>query len=200
MDNSVVTMASNVHGVFPLSKVSRWSAKETQRVSVDQPGMVKAYNKGMSGVDHMDQNVSAYRITMRTKKWWWPFLAFIADCALQNAWLLYRQSPANSHVPMDLLGFKGQVALVYTKVLTASRNLSKVSVGQPAPKQTRVAQDLRVDGKDQHLENSPTRCQCAQCGKKTKLLCMKCQIPCHIECSPAFHAFELSDSVRNGFQ
>eukprot|EP00745_Piridium_sociabile_P034386 TRINITY_DN59073_c0_g1_i2.p1 TRINITY_DN59073_c0_g1~~TRINITY_DN59073_c0_g1_i2.p1 ORF type:complete len:383 (+),score=75.54 TRINITY_DN59073_c0_g1_i2:2-1150(+) len=186
-DNSVVTMASNVHGVFPLSKASRWSAKETRRVNVDQPGMVKAYNKGMGGVDRLDQNVAAYRITIRSKKWWWPFLAFIADCALQNAWLLYRQSPANAHTPMDLLRFKRQIALVYTKVLTADRNLSKVSIGRPVPMERRVPQDLRQDGKDHHLENGPTRRRCAQCGKKTKLLCMKCQVPCHIECSPAFH-------------
>ena len=187
MDNSVVTMASNVHGVFPLQKVQRWSAKETKRINVDQPGMVKAYNKGMGGVDRMDQNVGAYRISMRTKKWWWPFLAFICDCALQNAWLLYRESPANARAPMDLLAFKRQVALTYTKALSASRSISKITVGRPAPVSRRVPEDLRFDGKDHYLDNGPTRRRCAQCGKKTKVLCLKCQIPCHIECSPAFH-------------
>ena len=73
---------------------------------------------------------------MHTRHWWWLSIAFITDCTLQNAWLLYRQSPANTHCPMDLLGFKRQVALVYTKVLTANCNLNKVSVGCPAPMQS----------------------------------------------------------------
>ena len=188
MDNSVATMASTNHGVFPLQRVRRWSSKEMNRILVDQSAMFKAYNKGIGGVDRMDQNVGAYRISMRTKKWWWPFFAFLADCALQNAWLLYRTSPAHKRIPLDLLAFKRQVALVYTKALAANRNVPKVLSGRAPNKQRRVPDDLRQDGKDHHLENGPTRRRCTHCGKKTKLLCRKCQVPCHIECSLAFHS------------
>ncbi|GFR81639.1 PiggyBac transposable element-derived protein 3 [Elysia marginata] len=54
--------------------------------------------QGMGGFGRMDQNVGAYRISMRSNKWWWPFFAFLADDALQNSWLLHRMSPANEGI------------------------------------------------------------------------------------------------------
>ena len=37
------------------------------------------------GVDRIDQNISAYMINLRTKKWWWPLVRFVADVAVNNA-------------------------------------------------------------------------------------------------------------------
>ena len=59
-------MPSSNDGMYPLSKVSRWSAKEKKKIQLEQPEMIASYNKGMGGVDRMDQNVGAYRISMRT--------------------------------------------------------------------------------------------------------------------------------------
>ena len=42
----------------------------------------------MGGVDRMDQNISYYRISIRSKKWWVAFFMFMPDVAIQNAWLL----------------------------------------------------------------------------------------------------------------
>ena len=56
--------------MYPLSKVSRWSAKEKKKIQLEQPAMIALNNKDMGGVDRMDQNVGAYRISMCTKKWW----------------------------------------------------------------------------------------------------------------------------------
>lgn len=50
-DNSVVTMASNVHGVYPLVKAKRWSSSDKKTIEVDQPKLVLRYNQCMGGTD-----------------------------------------------------------------------------------------------------------------------------------------------------
>ena len=69
-DNSVVTLASNCHGVEPIGSAQRWSSAEKSRISISQPHLIGQYNRNMGGVDRMDQNISAYRITIRSRKWW----------------------------------------------------------------------------------------------------------------------------------
>ena len=53
-------------------KVQRYSASEKKSSSVPQPQIIKAYNYNMGGTDRQDQNVSYYRTSIRSKKWWWP--------------------------------------------------------------------------------------------------------------------------------
>jgi DNA excision repair protein ERCC-6 len=181
-------MASNSNGVFPVSKVTRWLAKEKKKIQLNQPAMIASYNKGMGGVDRMDQNVGAYRISMRTKKWWWPFFAFAVDVSVQNGWLLYRMSPAQQQRPMDLLSFKRQIVSVYIKRrVSATQTWGSPLSGRPSSLDKRVPLDIRKDGHNHYLTNGPTRRRCAHCGKKTKLLCVKCKVPCHVECSADFH-------------
>ena len=67
-DNSVVTLASTVYGVNPLSKASL-SVADKQHIEIDQPATVKAYNHNMGGTDRMDQNIACYRSNIRSKKW-----------------------------------------------------------------------------------------------------------------------------------
>ena len=91
-DNSVVTLASNCQPVNPVGTTKRYSRKEKKIVDVPEPSLVRYYNKNMGGVDRMDQNISYYRIAVRSKKWWLPFFMFMPDAAVQNVWLLYRSS------------------------------------------------------------------------------------------------------------
>ena len=67
-DNSVVTVVSNVHGVFPLQKARRWSGVQKRHVEIDQPNAIKLYNLSMGGTDRMDQNIAKYRIGIGSKK------------------------------------------------------------------------------------------------------------------------------------
>jgi len=41
---------------------------------VTQAASIHDYNQGMGGVDRMDQNISQYRIQIRSKKLWWPYI------------------------------------------------------------------------------------------------------------------------------
>ena len=66
-------MASTYAGVNPIKKAQRgYSKAEKKLVEIIQPNVVAEYNYRMGGVDRFDQNIAAYMITQRSKKWWWP--------------------------------------------------------------------------------------------------------------------------------
>ena len=68
----------------------------------------------MGGVDRMDQNIGAYVISIRNKKWWWPLFRFCVDLAVNNAFQLYRLQPLNQgQKRLDLLGFRREIVQVY---------------------------------------------------------------------------------------
>ena len=66
-DNRSVHVASDAVGANPTASVSRWCRKSNSRISVSQPYMIKMYNRHMGGVDRCDQNISTYRISIRSK-------------------------------------------------------------------------------------------------------------------------------------
>uniref|UniRef100_A0A2H1WNE6 SFRICE_039594 n=1 Tax=Spodoptera frugiperda TaxID=7108 RepID=A0A2H1WNE6_SPOFR len=59
-DNNVVTMGT---------KSGQSQTMVQQKVDVNIPKMFGNYNKGMGGVDQMDQSTSLYRISIKGKKW-----------------------------------------------------------------------------------------------------------------------------------
>ncbi|KAH9359472.1 hypothetical protein HPB48_000117 [Haemaphysalis longicornis] len=68
MDNTVVTIASSVHGVESISSVKR-SFAQKERIKVSRPNAVTRYNFFMGGTGQMDENVMASRIAISGKKW-----------------------------------------------------------------------------------------------------------------------------------
>nr|CAH7752345.1 unnamed protein product [Callosobruchus chinensis] len=68
-DNNIVCFASTKGGIEPVNPVKRYSQKEKKFVYilVDQPYLVKLYNKNMGGVDRSDQNIAQYRVQIRGK-------------------------------------------------------------------------------------------------------------------------------------
>ena len=83
-DNIVVSLMSTVDPAMPIVKATRWIAKDAQKKQVDQPFMVSQYNHFMGGVDPLDQNISNYRMGVRSKKWWWPVFAFAVDARISK--------------------------------------------------------------------------------------------------------------------
>lgn len=61
-------------------------------IQVSRPAVFERYNMHMGGTDRMDQNISQYRISIRSKKWYWAILSWLIDMAVQNAWLLRKFS------------------------------------------------------------------------------------------------------------
>lgn len=185
-DNSVVTMASNCHGVEPIGSVQRWSKTKGTMIDVPQPYLISKYNKNMGGVDRMDQNIGAYRISIRSRKWWWPLFAYLLDVAMQNAWLIYRLTGAMNHHPMDQLEFRRSVCNVYYKKYTIERTAIGRPMGRPKPLNQRAPPEVRMDG-NHYIEAISTQRRCAVCGMKVKKQCWKCNVGLHMECFKTFH-------------
>ena len=74
-DNKVVYFTSNCDGKSPEIQVERYCRDSKARVMVKQPQCIYKYNKSMGGVYRADQNVSSYRIAIRSNKWWWALFS-----------------------------------------------------------------------------------------------------------------------------
>ena len=60
-DNKPVMVGSNHYSVQPYNKVKRWDGSKKKHVFINIPFLIRAYNRGMGGVDHCDQLLSFYR-------------------------------------------------------------------------------------------------------------------------------------------
>ena len=162
-DNTVVTVVSNVHGVFPLQKAKRWSGVQKRHLEIDQPNAIKRYNSSMGGTDRMDQNIATYSIGIRSKNWWWSLFIWLLDVSIGNAHYLYKRSPAYNDEPLDLLGFKKKIVLVY-----GQRYKSRLAIGRPLGRVPckRVRDEIRYDGKDHLVQYIDNQRRCGVCDKK----------------------------------
>lgn len=180
-DNSVVTLASNFIGVDPTTYARRWSKSDRRFIQVPQPSIVSTYNENMGGTDRMDQNIGQYRMSIRSKKWWWPLFAAMPDIAMQNAWLLYRLTNSPK---MDLLSFRREVCMLYFRRYSQNKRnpIGRLPIGM-----RQVRQHLRYDGKDHLIVPSVTQRRCANCPGKAKSVCQKCDVGLHKSCFVAYH-------------
>ncbi|KAF2889270.1 hypothetical protein ILUMI_16903 [Ignelater luminosus] len=69
MDNAVVSAASTAFGIQPITQEQRYSQRQKKKITVGRPSIITNYNKYMGGTDRMVKNVSAYRVSIRAKKW-----------------------------------------------------------------------------------------------------------------------------------
>ena len=113
-DNKLVTVASTFVGKMPLRKAHRYVKAQNGRAEIDQPQSIFLYNKGMGGVDRLDQNISSYMIGHRSKKWWWPDFRFCLALSVNNVYQLYSQQKRSAgERKLDLLGFRQNIVDTY---------------------------------------------------------------------------------------
>ena len=186
-DNNIVNIASNCFQAEPTRRVRRWSKQQRTHIHIDQPKLIGEYNRYMGGVDRMDQNIGTYRISIRSKKWWWPFFAFMPDMVMQNAWNLYRLTPKYQEEPLDLLAFRRSVCKVYLMRFSQRVSLGR-PVGRPLALHKRVPDAVRLDGTNHLIQPGPTQRVCMQCKKKSTRICSKCNVGLHDRCFVAFHS------------
>jgi hypothetical protein len=180
-DNSIVTLVSNCHSVLPLNQASRWSNKDKKVISVNQTRAISAYNKYMGGVDRLDQNVATYRVSIRTKKWWWSMFYFMLSASVSNAWILYRQSVNYASEKHDLLEFTRRIVLVYLQRYSQIADLKRIT------QKKRALPEVRFDRMDHVIVSILKQRCCRQCGKKVARLCSKRQVPLHVNCFGPYH-------------
>lgn len=140
----------------------------------------------MGGVDRLDQNVGCYRISINKKKWYWQLLMWPLNASMNNAFQLYRLSPAGqekSH--LDYLAFTRNVVTTYLARYASSRSIGRPL--KPMSKKRRVPDDVRLDGAGHIIISSATQIRCAECHKNTTKKCRKCDVGCHTNCFETFH-------------
>ena len=87
-DNSTVNIASNFLAHESYFRTKR-QFREQETVEVSQPNIIQTYNKGMGGVDLMDQLLGSYRPMTRARKWRWPLMLNMSNVSVVNAWKFY---------------------------------------------------------------------------------------------------------------
>ena len=114
----MVTVASTFVGKMPLRKAHVYVKAQKGRAETDQSQSIFLYNKGMGGVDRLDQNISSYMIGHRSKKWWWPVFRFCLDLSVNNPYQLYgQQKRSEGDRKLDLLRFRRSIVDTYYRCL-----------------------------------------------------------------------------------
>lgn len=185
-DNSIVTVASNRSGIQPTGKYKRYSRAERKYKEIITASVIVNYNTYMGGVDRLDENIANYRINFRSKKWYYQLFAFPLNASVNNAWLLYRQTPQFKDSPLDLLGFTRYIVNCYFQKYT-SRQSPGNPIRNPKPVHKRVLNDVRYDGQDHLILPLGKQMRCGQCKKNTTKQCRKCKVPLHANCFLQFH-------------
>lgn len=179
-DNKVVTMATTFDSVN-LTNCVRWSKEKKSKVNVPQPEMIANYNKGMGGVDLMDQMISVYRSRIRQRKWYWPIFLYLLDVSITNAWFLMRKVCPNDPKCSSLLNFRRELCKSILELYGTERRRSMSGA-------VSVSNDARYDGYQHMIDAIPNQRRCAECGVKAKFICLKCQKPLHPKtCFKSFH-------------
>lgn len=174
-DNSVVTTISNHYNELPISTAKRYNRKEKKDMNINQPNIIRVYNKYMGGVDLHDNGVANYRITVRGKKWWWPLFTNAVDSMVVNSWKIYNTVNKQK---MSQIDFKSYIAL----------RLLKMHQNVPKPSSSAVPVELRFDGLGHVIsKNENIRRRCKVCHSNTIHFCLRCNVNLHVKCFDNYH-------------
>ena len=179
----MVTAASTFVGKMLHRKAHRYVKGQNGRAEIDQSQSIFLYNKGMGGVDRLDQNISSYMIGHRSKKWWWPVFRFCLDLSVNNAYQLYRQQKrSEGERKLDLLGFRRSIVDTYYRCL---RKSTTTNIFPPARKLSKVSDEVQYDAVNHWISKGKQR-RCASYQKTTLHFCEKCIVGLHPDCHKQF--------------
>ena len=180
LDNKVVTCATNYVTCNPVSTAQQWSNSAKKQVDVPMPKPFEDYNKQVSGVYLCNQFVSIYRVCIRSKKWWWPYFAWVVNTSVANAWNLFCTVQKQK---IGTLEFQSEVAM--TILASFGRNKPAKSLAF----QRNVASNVKLDTKNHILMKRTLKyCCCKHCGGRSIYLCQKCNVALHPNCFKDYHS------------
>ena len=88
-------MISTIHDAT-IVKTGRKDRKTN--LEIKKPYAVAQYNKFMKGIDRADQYLSYYSVLRKTVKWSKKVVLYLLNCALFNAFFVYRTLNINKKV------------------------------------------------------------------------------------------------------
>jgi hypothetical protein len=95
-------------------------------VEVKKPAAVVQYNKLMKGIDRADRYLGYYSVLRKTVKWSKKVVLYLLNCALFNAFVVYRTLNTNKK-----LKFKNFLHELARSWISKVQNLGKTSSGEP---------------------------------------------------------------------
>lgn len=184
-DNKEVTMATNYDQIHPMPKVRRWKKEAKKYENHDQPSLINNYNHGMGGVDLHDNAVENYRLTIRGKKWYWPFFVAILSSSIVNAWKLHCfVNKGDKKKMMSQKDFRTQIAEEMLLTCDEKSNSDDDYVDQASGALPRLCGEHLVV---QYADKKQRRCQLKSCKGKATFYCQKCNVTLHPACFQAYH-------------
>ncbi|XP_037514183.1 piggyBac transposable element-derived protein 3 isoform X1 [Rhipicephalus sanguineus] len=185
VDNKPITYASSHIGKDPVGECKRWCKKEGVYKDVPRPAIVEEYNKNMRGADLCDRMVSLYPSKARTTRWTVRALSFLADVAVVNAWLQYKDDCELLQVPrkniLSQLDFKLLLAHHLLRAESKVDDDDELPVKRPVNKRTPLPPvPFRTAGA-RHMpelssQKSASRCRNPGCTERTKFRCTHCDV------------------------
>lgn len=191
-DNSIVTMASNYEGVHPVGSVKRWTKQDKAKVDIPQPNVFRSYNRGMGGVDLLDQMVNSCRISIRGKKWWWVLFTHMMNLAMVNAWRLFQLSNPNDD--MELLDFQRNVTRHYIRSVQRSA-AGQNRISGPAS----IPRSVNEDNIGHYPQRIEKQLRYSICHARVRWMCKKCGYTLCVErsCFEDFHTTKILNEAAN---
>nr|XP_004210406.2 piggyBac transposable element-derived protein 4-like [Hydra vulgaris] len=163
-DNKSVTILCNFHGTEHATVLR--TQKDGTRKDFNCPISVKHYNTFIGGVDMVDQLISSYGLSWKTKKWWHQIFFGLIERALCNSFiafnkitgakmksLLYRRMVAQSLITRGRLSKVGRplISLTLQGPLKKRKSLT-YSVSSAIRKENLGVHWPKFDSKRGHCE------------------------------------------------
>lgn len=192
-DKRSVYVLSNFHDPKETDTVKR-RERTGESKQVTCPAAVIDYNKNMNFVDKFDQLKSCYSIDRKSHKWWHRIFFHFLDCAVVNAFIIYRVLQADGYHELEKISSKDFRRRVYLDMLApalVSKYRGRSSVhssrsASPSPAfikhhKPSVSTEVRLQ-QSKHKPIRGTSRRCANCSTKRKpvrtiYICETCKVP-----------------------
>lgn len=182
MDNRAVFMCTNFISHLIETQVKRRQSGSANKINIPCPLVIQKYNKGMGGVDLMDQKKVYYEINRKSKfKFYLRIFFDIFDLGINNAFIVYSkiatQLQDTQAMSMSLLEYRAELAKQLINDFTSRQRVYE-------------SQKLGSRGQCKYKRKTPvhamqkveTRKRCKICTAKgiysrTNTVCTTCNIP-----------------------
>ena len=138
-------------------------------------------SKQIDGANLFGHFVSTYRVCIWSKKWWWPFFAWVVNASMGNAWNLFRTAQKQKN---GMLEFQREVAVTIFTFLGRNKPSKSLVFLQ------NVASNVKLDTKNDILVKGTSKnCRCKHYGGRSIYQCQKCNDALHPACFKDYHSW-----------
>lgn len=186
-DKKIVSMLTTKH-VPELIDSGKVNPKTGQAIL--KPNIVMSYNTCMSGVDLLDQSISAHTITRKTVKWYHKVYFHLIDIAIYNSFVIYKVLHHETRI--NFLDFKILLVKELLKEHHAEQIVSR-SQSLEVNNSLRFFGDHFPVGKGIYENGKQKFARCVVCcqndkRKETSIICENCNVSlCPVPCFKDFH-------------